>query len=161
MDITQKDFDNLTDEVYAILCDECPWTDVQRDKFRKLACFLLQENKKYNLTAITGFDGVIKKHFYDSISIQSAIPRNASMLDVGSGAGFPSLPLAIMRPDLKITAMDSTEKKTKFIGMAKKLIEVDNVTELFGRAEELSKPESAYREKFELCNCKISCAFRC
>jgi len=76
--------------------------------------FLLAENEKYNLTAITERDAVWEKHFADSILGAVAIPKNATLCDVGSGAGFPSLPLKIARDDLSVTLVDSLEKRVEF-----------------------------------------------
>ena len=79
--------------------------------------YLLTENAKYNLTSIVDTDGIIVKHYIDSvISLKYFdMPENAKIIDVGSGAGFPSLPLAVMRPDLNITFLDSSNKKINFI----------------------------------------------
>ena len=79
--------------------------------------FLLQENEKYNLTAITDVDEVWGKHFVDSMLGSVAIPLNASVCDVGSGAGFPSIPLKIVREDLSITLVDSLNKRINFTKM--------------------------------------------
>lgn len=76
--------------------------------------FLREENEKYNLTAITEPTEIYVKHFADSILGSVAVPKNASLCDVGSGAGFPSLPLKIARPGLKVTLVDSLEKRINF-----------------------------------------------
>ena len=88
---------------------------LDEEKSKKLYGFaklLIETNKKMNLTAITDMDGVIFKHFADSAKICSHVSADARVIDVGCGAGFPSFPLAILRPDLDITALDSTAKKT-------------------------------------------------
>ena len=115
IDFDRNEFDKITEEVFSKLGKKCEWTDGEREKFFMLAKKLLSENEKYNLTAIRTLDGVIQKHFYDSAAASEAIPKNASVIDIGSGAGFPTLPLAIIRPDLKLTPVDSTEKKVNFI----------------------------------------------
>jgi len=85
--------------------------------FHDFTQYLLSENAKYNLTSITDIDEIIVKHYIDSIMVLKYfdIPENANIIDIGSGAGFPGMPLAIMRPDLNITFLDSSNKKIKFI----------------------------------------------
>lgn len=110
------------------------------DRVAQAACFvqyLAQENAKYNLTAISDPVSVIYKHFVDSLLAQHLFCENAFVIDVGCGGGFPTIPLAIFRPDLRITAIDSTEKKIKFIKSASNVINLP-VTAIVGRAEELS-----------------------
>ena len=85
-----------------------------RQKLDFYCCFLLQENEKYNLTAITDVNEVWLKHFADSILGSVAIPPNSSVCDVGSGAGFPSIPLKIARQDIDITLVDSLNKRINF-----------------------------------------------
>ena len=79
--------------------------------------YLLSENEKYNLTSITDIDEIIVKHYIDSVMILKYfdIPENSKIIDIGTGAGFPALPLFIMRPDLQITFLDSSNKKINFI----------------------------------------------
>ena len=78
--------------------------------------FLISENEKINLTGITDIDGVYLKHFYDSITLYKAgIYENASICDIGAGAGFPSIPLKICMPSLKITIIDSLQKRCNFL----------------------------------------------
>ena len=139
IDFNRTEFDKTTEEVFLKLGKKCEWTEEEREKFFLLAKKLLSENEKYNLTAIRTLDGVIQKHFYDSAAAEIAIPKNASLIDIGSGAGFPSLPLAIIRPDLKITPVDSTEKKVNFIKETANELGLKNVTPVFGRAEDLAK----------------------
>ena len=87
----------------------------QSNQFEKYFAFLVQENAKYNLTTITDEAGVYEKHFYDSLSILFKNPLNGSVLDVGSGGGFPSVPLKIVKPEMDLTILDSTNKKINFI----------------------------------------------
>ncbi len=109
---------------------------------------MLKVNAVMNLTAITEPRNVVVKHLADSLLAASFIPEGASLLDVGCGGGFPSLPLAIARPDLHITALDSTAKKTAYVADAAKLLGLKNLQTLTGRAEDLAQaPE--YREKFD------------
>lgn len=111
--------------------------------------FLVSENKKYNLTAITEPEDVIYKHFVDSLLISPHIPENSSVIDVGCGAGFPSLPLAIARPDLKITSLDSTNKKITYIQLAAQRLGLQNIIAICGRAEEMAR-KSEYRDSFDI-----------
>ena len=138
---TRQEFDQTTENVFKKLGKECEWSEIERERFYLLATRLLEENEKYNLTAIRTLDGVIQKHFYDSAAAAIAIPKNASVIDIGSGAGFPTLPLAIIRPELKLTPVDSTEKKVNFIRDTAKLLGLTNVNPVFGRAEDLAKTD--------------------
>jgi 16S rRNA (guanine527-N7)-methyltransferase len=90
-------------------------------EFYRFTEYLLAENAKYNITSITDIDEVIVKHYIDSVIVlkYSGIPENAKIIDIGSGAGFPGVPLAIMRPDLNITFLDSSNKKIGFIRNAR------------------------------------------
>ena len=89
-------------------------TDEMQQKLDFYCKFLREENEKYNLTAITDEGEIWVKHFADSILGSVAIPQNATVCDVGSGAGFPALPLAIARPDVAVTLVDSLEKRINF-----------------------------------------------
>ena len=89
-------------------------TDDMCQKLNTYCQFLLQENEKYNLTAITDVNEVWQKHFVDSILGSIAIPQNASVCDVGSGAGFPAIPLKIAREDISVTLVDSLNKRINF-----------------------------------------------
>ena len=89
-------------------------TDGMVEKFNTYCDFLLEENEKYNLTAITEVENVWLKHFADSILGAVAIPQNASVCDVGSGAGFPAIPLKITREDISVTLVDSLDKRVNF-----------------------------------------------
>ena len=88
-----------------------------KDKFEKYFEILSCENEKYNLTAICQKQDVFDKHFYDSCLAVDLIKQNATLLDVGCGAGFPSLPVCIVRPDVKATLIDGTKKKVDFCNM--------------------------------------------
>ena len=120
------------------------------DKFEILYNELVDYNSKVNLTAVTDMAGACAKHFADSLLIEEHIPEGATLCDVGCGGGFPTLPLAIVRSDLKITALDSTEKKLKFVSLMADKLSL-NVTTLAARAEEVGQ-SSQYRENFD-CVC--------
>ena len=118
------------------------------EKFYNLTVRMLEENEKYNLTAITDIDKIILNHYADCVSMAAKLKKDANIVDVGCGAGFPSLPLAIVRPDLKITAMDSTAKRVNYVSETAALLGLDNLTVVVMRAEDGGKsPE--YREKFD------------
>lgn len=109
---------------------------------------MLEENEKYNLTAITEPDKIIVNHYADCASVLSRFKKGASVIDIGCGAGFPTLPMAILRPDLKILAMDSTAKRISYVAESARLLSLSNVTAITARAEDAGKnPE--YREKFD------------
>ncbi len=119
------------------------------DKFEVLSRLLIEENSKYNLTAIKDEELVLPLHFADCLLGMEYIPEGASVIDVGCGGGFPTLPLAIVRSDLKITAMDSTEKKLGFVDLVCRELGLKNVKTLVGRAEDHGK-DVKYREKFDV-----------
>lgn len=125
-------------------------TDEMLARFEKLAFLLVEQNKTMNLTAITDPDGVAVKHFADSISALSAadFPQGAKVLDVGTGAGFPSIPLLIARPDLNMTMIDSTAKKLKYVASTVESLGL-NAEVLHTRAEEAGQNKE-YREKFDI-----------
>ena len=128
-------------------------SEEQYEKLDIYAEFLVEYNEKVNLTAITEPDEILKKHFIDSVLMLKFvdIPRDSSMIDVGTGAGFPSVPIAVFRSDIKLTLLDSLNKRTIFL---EKLCEKLGVKAeiIHGRAEEVSKNEK-YREQFD-----VSCA---
>ena len=118
------------------------------EKFYLLTVRMLEENEKYNLTAITDPDKIILNHYADCCTLASRLKKGASVIDVGCGAGFPSLPLAIVRPDLKILAVDSTAKRVSYVDETAKMLGLDNLRAEVMRAEDGGKnPE--YREKFD------------
>lgn len=123
--------------------------DVVAERFAFLEENLLSWNKNVNLTAITDSDEIVTKHFADSLSVlpYADFEENASLIDVGCGAGFPSLPLLIARPDLNVTFLDSIGKKLNFIDDTLKGLEL-NGTIIHDRAEVIGK-NSEYRETFD------------
>ncbi len=124
-------------------------TAEQAELFYKFTERLLQVNEKFNLTAIRDIPGVIYKHLCDSAFAVKYIPENARLIDVGCGAGFPSIPCAILRDDIKIVSLDSTAKKVDFINGTAEYLGLGNVSALCGRAEELCVPGKALRESFD------------
>lgn len=123
-------------------------SEKQKEQMFFLSERLVEINKVMNLTAITDEDGIILRHLVDSVLISEYFEENSSIIDVGCGAGFPSLPLAILRPDLKICALDSTEKRIRYVEETAKLLRLDNVNPVTARAEDFAKlPE--HREKYD------------
>lgn len=107
------------------------------------ASYLLDENQKMNLTAIVDEREMAIKHFADSLCLlkYADLPRGASLLDVGTGAGFPGMALKIFRPDLKIVLADALKKRCLFLERLRGELDIDDVTILWGRAEELGREE--------------------
>lgn len=130
------------------LCDD------QVKQFVRYYELLAEWNSYMNLTAITEFDDVMKKHFIDSLSLVKAFDKikmeEVSVIDIGSGAGFPGLPLKIAFPQIHLTLLDSLLKRINFLNEVVNNLELQNVTMIHGRAEDYAKP-SFHREKFDLC----------
>jgi len=126
------------------------------DKLLKLYEFLVEYNKNVNLTAITDFEEVVVKHFIDSVLPFSMIDikENSSFIDVGTGAGFPSIPLMIVRPDLKGTLLEALNKRCVFLEKACELTEVDAKV-IHGRAEDYAKEK---REAFDFATARAVAA---
>ena len=110
---------------------------------------MLAVNEKMNLTAITDGEDIILKHIADSATIVKYIPKNAKVLDVGTGGGFPALPLAVLRNDLSVYALDSTAKKLRYIDETMALLGISNIKTVVGRAEELGRSVN-YRARFDV-----------
>ncbi|SHJ77603.1 16S rRNA (guanine527-N7)-methyltransferase [Anaerobranca californiensis DSM 14826] len=122
-------------------------SDHHVEKFLKYKELLLDWNEKINLTAIVDDDGIAIKHFVDSIIPINEFTSGCSIIDVGSGAGFPGVPLAIVNGNLKVTALDSLQKRLKFLQEVKNNLNLDNLTLIHGRAEDYGK-DVRYRETF-------------
>ena len=118
------------------------------ESFKKYYEFLVEENEKYNLTSITEKEEAYIKHFYDSIQLEKAININEvqTLCDVGSGAGFPSIPLKIVYPHLHITIIEPTLKRCNFLNQLVKLLNLQNVTIINDRAENMAN----LRETFDI-----------
>ncbi len=121
------------------------------NQFEKFSSLLVEWNEKMNLTAITDPNGISVRHFADSISplFYAEIKENAKIIDVGTGAGFPGVPLKIMRPDLEITLMDSLNKRITFLKEVREQIGLEKTECVHARAEEFGRKEE-YREKYDI-----------
>lgn len=125
------------------------FTVEQLEQFFDYMNLLIEWNEKMNLTAITDPDEIILKHFIDSITILKEITDNSEIVDVGTGAGFPGIPLSIMNKSLKITLVDSLNKRLIFLQEVIYKLKLTNVEIVHARAEELGQNKK-YREKFDI-----------
>ena len=121
----------------------------QIEQFYKYMNLLIEWDEKMNLTAITEPKEIILKHFIDSITILKYIDDNSKLVDVGTGAGFPGVPLSIMNPTLKITLVDSLNKRLIFLQEVVKELNLKNIEIVHARAEEFGQNKN-YREKFDI-----------
>ena len=125
-------------------------TDSQAEKFEKYYKLLIEWNEKINLTRIVEPEEVAVKHFADSLAITKYfdIPENASLIDVGTGAGFPGIPLKIFREDINLTLLDSLNKRLNFLNTVAEEIGID-VNTVHSRAEDAGK-DNAQRESYDI-----------
>lgn len=121
----------------------------QIEKFYKYMNLLLEWNEKINLTAITEPEEVILKHFVDSLTISKYIEKGSKLVDMGTGAGFPGIPIKILRDDVEITLADSLNKRINFLNEVIKELNLKNIETVHTRAEEFGKNKK-YREKFDI-----------
>ncbi len=118
------------------------------EKFEKLTVAMLETNAVMNITALTTLEKIIPLHYADCVAVAPHIPENATVIDIGCGGGFPILPLAIVRPDLHLVGVDSTEKKVKYVQNTAKMLNLD-VKTIAARAEDLGC-DSFHREKYDI-----------
>lgn len=123
-------------------------TEEQINKFEKYQDLLLEWNEKINLTAITEENDIIIKHFVDSLTISKYFKDNNKIIDVGTGAGFPGIPLKIANETLKVTLLDSLNKRIVYLNDVVEKLDLSDVETIHGRAEELSR-NAKYREQYD------------
>ncbi len=126
-------------------------TDVQADMLNRYYEMIIERNKVVNLTAITSFTDAVEKHFVDSLLICKVCDISGTkIIDIGTGAGFPGIPLKIIYPDTDITLLDSLNKRLLFIDEVIKELNLKNVRTIHGRAEDIAHMQE-HREKYDLC----------
>lgn len=127
-----------------------PLTETQIAQFNTYAQLLVEWNEKMNLTAITEPEEIVTKHFVDSLYGLPCIPENAVLVDVGTGAGFPGVPLKIARPDIRLTLLDSLNKRLTFLDAVAEALSLSDTETVHLRAEEGASRGSFYREEFDV-----------
>ena len=143
--------DKNFDEIFKKLAKEIH-LDIDRSKivkFYEYMNLLLEWNEKINLTAITEQNDIILKHFIDCLTIKKYLKDNDKIVDIGTGAGFPGIPLAIMSGANKFTLVDSLNKRVNFLNDVKEKIDLKNIEAIHSRAEEFGQ-NKIYREKYDV-----------
>lgn len=141
-------FDKFVEECKKISVE---LSEKQLEQFRVYYEMLVEKNKVMNLTGITEWDEVLEKHFLDSISLIRVVKldHEVSVMDMGTGAGFPGIPLKIVFPELKVTLADSLNKRVMFLQEVIDTLRLENIEAVHGRAEDLAKHKK-YREQYDL-----------
>ena len=124
-------------------------TDEQIEKLYKYMNLLLEWNEKINLTAITDEDEIIQKHFIDSFTVSKYVKNSQTVVDVGTGAGLPGIPLKIIRDDIDIILLDSLNKRINFLQIVIEELNLKNIRAIHSRVEEVGK-NLKYRESFDI-----------
>lgn len=124
-------------------------SELQLNQFYKYMNILIEWNKVMNLTGITDPEEIIVKHFIDSLTVLDKIGENDSIIDVGTGAGFPGIPIKIALPKTKVVLLDSLNKRIKFLNEVIEKLQLNNIETIHGRAEDYGK-DKKYREKYDV-----------
>ena len=144
----------LLSEFEKIFIEEAQKINIELDKnqiekFYKYMDLLIEWKEKINLTAITNRKDIIVKHFIDSLTIQRYLSDAVNIIDVGTGAGFPGIPIKIVNPNLKVVLVDSLNKRINFLQEVIKKLNLDNIEVIHARAEDLGQNKK-YREAFDI-----------
>lgn len=142
-EIFKSKLENSAKEIGISLSDE------QVQNFYDYMNILLEWNEKINLTAITEQDDIVLKHFVDSLTALDYLNDKKSIIDVGTGAGFPGIPIAIMNKDRNVTLMDSLNKRVKFLDEVSRKLSLNNIKTIHSRAEDLGQNVD-HREKYDV-----------
>ncbi len=130
-------FKDLFTEIFQLNSLQAYISDENIEKFYHLTRLMLEKNAVMNITAIRDIEKIIPLHYADCAMVAPHIPFGAKVMDIGCGGGFPTLPLAMIRPDINIVGVDSTEKKVKYVAETAETLELSNVSAISARAEEL------------------------
>ncbi len=148
IEIKEKDFTSKLNKIFSANGLSSHLSPQRTKQFYDLTVRMLTENEKFNLTAIKEPDKIILNHYADCVAMAKSLKKGAKIIDVGCGAGFPSLPLAIVRPDLQITAMDSTAKRVNYVAETAEMLGLTNLVAVTMRAEDGGR-DPLYREKYD------------
>lgn len=146
--VDQKEFTSILTGIFSKNGLSSLLSQSKVELFYRLTEFMLEQNSLFNLTAITEPDKIVLLHYADCAKLATVLPKGAKMIDIGCGAGFPTLPVALLRPDVEILAIDSTAKKVNYVARAAELLGLTNVKTEVTRAEDLAK--GPMREKFDV-----------
>lgn len=136
-----------------------PVASADMERYRTLYTNLVAYNENVNLTRITGLSDFLVRHLLESLAISPFLPDGCTLVDIGTGAGFPALPLAMARPDVRVTAVDSVGKKCAFITQMKETLDLKNLTVLHARSEEMGR-NPQYREHFDMATARALAPIR-
>ena len=142
-EVFKEKFEKYLKEIQIVLKEK------QLKQFYDYMNILIEWNKKINLTTIVEPEEIILKHFIDSIIICNEIKEGSSLIDVGTGAGFPGIPIKILRDDINVVLLDSLNKRIKFLNEVINCLKLEKISTVHGRAEDVAK-NKLYREQFDI-----------